>query len=75
MGWDLMGSVLMGDSSGYPTLFAQESLIRYLPVDSLLRDIQWTVSGDALQDRAVLTGVMATGRIIETDNDEEWLLS
>lgn len=75
MGWDLVGAVRMGDTSGVPTLFAQESLIRYLPIDSLLRDIQWIVTGSGLNDRAVLTGVMATGRIVETDDDEEWLLN
>lgn len=74
MGWDLMGSVLMGSTSGIPTLFAQESLLRYLAIDDLVRDVQWTVTGSAMADSAVLTGIMAKGRIIEGDDDSDWLL-
>lgn len=75
MGWDLMGAVQMGDTSGTPTSFAKESLIQYLPIDSVMRDIQWEITGGALADTGVITGIMAEGYIIETDDPSGWLLT
>ena len=75
VGWDLMGDFQMGDSDGIPTVFAQESLIRYVPVDQVIRDMQWEISGSTLNDTGVITGIMANGRLIETDNPESWLLN
>jgi hypothetical protein len=75
MGWDLMGEFQMGETSGFPTLFAQESLTRFLPIDIVLRDIQWDISGNALADRGVLTGLRATGKLIETDQPVDWILT
>lgn len=74
MGWDLMGDFQLGDTSGIPTLFAQESLIRFLPIDMLIRDIQWDISGDSLNDSGVITGIMAKGRVVETSDDTSWQL-
>lgn len=75
MGWDLMGSQQMGATSGAPTFFAQENLTRYLPIDRLLRDVQWQISGSGTTDTAVITGIMAEGYIVETDAPSAWLLT
>jgi hypothetical protein len=67
-----MGSVLMGSTTGAPTTFALQSLIRYFYPRSLVRDIQWTLTGSSLNDRATITGLMAEGYLIETSKPEEW---
>lgn len=74
MGWDKLGVCKMGDTLGTPTLFASESLIRFIPIDALLRDVQWDISGDSLADKAVITGIMAKGNVIETSHDTDWKL-
>ena len=74
IGWDQLGVVQVGSTLGAPTLFAQESLIKYLVIDEVLRDIQWEISGDAVSDKATITGLMAEGRIMETDSPESWQL-
>lgn len=75
IGWDLMGSYQIGDSEGVPTTFAQESLIRYVNINKLLRDIQFEVSGDSLQDTAILTGLKADGFAIRTASPSDWKLT
>lgn len=75
IGWDQIGSYQIGDSEGEPTTFAQESLIRYVNINKLLRDIQFEVSGDALQDTAVITGIKAEGFAIRTASPSDWKLT
>jgi hypothetical protein len=68
IGWDLLGSVQIGDTDGVPTFFSVESLIKYLRLSStsnVLRDIQWEVSGDSVGDSCVILGLMTDA--IETD--------
>jgi hypothetical protein len=68
MGWDLVGNFQVGTTSGVPTGFAVESLLRYLVVNKLLRDIQFTVStsGTGISDKFTLTGLAAEGYLIRT---------
>lgn len=74
IGWDPMGSVLMGETDGTPTVFAQESLIRFIKVNKLLRDIQWTIEGDSSVDRAAITGLMAKGFLVSAGDPSDWKL-
>lgn len=65
LGWDEFGAVMFGDTDGTPTVFASESLIKYLTIEhnkNIIRDIQWTVSGDSTNDRAVITGLAVAGK-------------
>lgn len=64
LGWDPLGSHQIGTSDGTPTTFATESLIKYITLTStknLLRDIQWEISGDSLNDQAIITGLLVEG--------------
>ncbi len=74
MGWDQVGNFLVGSTNGKPTVFADESLIRYLTVNKLLRDMQWQVSGSAALDRAVITGLMAKGFLLAAGEPSSWKL-
>lgn len=74
IGWDLMGAFLMGSTSGTPSTFSDESLIRFLKINKLIRDMQWEVEGDAANDRAVITGLMAKGFVIGGSDPSDWKL-
>ena len=74
LGWDMLGTVALGSTYGAPTTFALESLIRYFYPRKLVRDIQWSLQGSKLNDRATITGLMAEGAFIDTSKPEEWSL-
>ena len=77
IGWDAVGTFKVGTTSGIPTFFASESLIRYLVLNKLIRDIQFTVktSGNSISDRFTLTGLRAEGFRISTGKPASWKLS
>lgn len=75
IGWDLVGDFLMGDSNGVPTAFAEDSLIRYLYVNKLIRDVQISISGNSLQDRAVILGYKIVGFMSKLQGPLSWGLS
>lgn len=75
LGWDLMGNFLIGTTSGKPTTFTQESLIKFLKINKLLRDIQFQLQGTASTDRAVITGLMAKGFLIAAGDPTQWKLT
>ena len=75
IGWDLMGSVQIGDTFGFPSSFAQESLIKYISVDTMLRDIQFEISGDGVEDNAVIIGISASGKLKKVGPPDDWRLS
>lgn len=74
IGWDAVGSFRLGTTSGAPTLYASESLIRYLTISKLLRDVQWDISGDALTDTGVITGIGLKGKLVRVSEPEVWRL-
>lgn len=75
MGWDQIGAVQIGNTLGAPTTFADENMIKYMTINKLIRDIQYTVQGSGLSDRTVLTGLMFEGFVIPTSKPSDWKLS
>lgn len=75
IGWDLVGDFLVGDTNGFPSSFAQESLIKYIDIDTMLRDIQFEVSGDGVEDNAVIIGLAASGKLKKVSHPDDWRLS
>ncbi len=75
IGWDPIGSVAIGNTTGKPTTFAVESLIKFIKVNKLLRDIQFTISGSSSNDRCTITGLMAKGFLISAGDPSTWKLS
>lgn len=61
MGWDIMAEFLMGDTNGAPSVFSEDTIIRHLFMNGLLRDVQISISGDELQDRATILGIIIEG--------------
>jgi len=74
IGWDRVGTFKIGTTGGVPTFYAQEALIRYLVINELIRDIQWTISGNGLSDTVAITGIAAGGRLVGVASPEEWRL-
>jgi hypothetical protein len=76
IGWDLVGAFQVGSTNGTPTFFASESVIRYLMINKLLREMQFDVqtSGTSLVDRFCLTGLMAEGYQLPTARPSDWRL-
>lgn len=72
LGWDLVGDFLMGDSNGVPLTYTEQSLIRYMIINKLLRDVQLQVSGDGLEDRAVILGFRIEGNLDQTAKPLGW---
>ena len=72
MGWDPIGTVQIGDTTGAPTVFAQQSLIRYFNINKLVREIQFDVSGSSLDSRAAITGLLATGFALASAPPSDW---
>lgn len=75
IGWDPIGTVQIGDTMGAPTSFAQESLIKYLNINKLVREVQFEVSGSSLESRAALTGLLAAGFSLATSPPSDWKIS
>lgn len=72
MGWDPIGTVKIGTTDGAPTAFAQESLVKYLTINKLIRDIQFEVAGNSLESRATITGLLAAGFQLATSPPSDW---
>ena len=67
LGWDLMGSNLLGDSSGVPITFAEASTLRYMRVNKLLREIQFHVTSNTLSSQYTLLGLGARGFAVQAN--------
>lgn len=61
MGWDIMAEFQLGDTNGAPSVFSEDTIIRYLTMHGLIRDVQISISGDSLQDRATILGILIEG--------------
>lgn len=61
IGWDMMAEFQLGDTNGHPTVFSEDTLIRYLTARALVRDVQVSVSGDSISDRAIILGIKVDG--------------
>jgi len=75
MGWDLMGSVQMGDTLGVPTAFAQATDIRFMKVNKRIRDIQFKVSSESTEADYTLLGLLAKGFELEISPPSSWKLT
>jgi hypothetical protein len=67
LGWDLLGSVLMGDSTGFPKTFTDSSLIKYMKINKILRQIQFHLTTTTLDSSYVLLGLKCDGFAIQTN--------
>ena len=74
LGWDLLGSVLMGWTHGTPAIFSESSEIRYIKVNKKVRDIQFRVESESTSAEWTLLGLKARGFKINTSDPSLWKL-
>lgn len=75
MGYDQMGTIQLGDTSGSPTAFAQASDIRYTKVNKKVRDVQFRISSNSVESDYSILGIMADGFQIDTAPPSDWKLT
>ena len=75
LGWDLLGSVKLGDTSGTPETFSDSSSPYYVKIRKKLRDIQYKVTSNSYDADYVLQGIIAEGRYIKTTPSSSWKLN
>ena len=75
MGFDLMGNVQMGDSSGTPSTFSDTSDPRYLKIRKKLRDIRLRVYSNTYDTDYVLQSFIIEGNQIKINPSSSWKLS
>lgn len=74
IGWDKVGTVKVGDTAGSPSNLTVESIIRYVEIRELIRDMQWTITGSGASDSCGILGIKATGNLVKVANPESWRL-
>lgn len=72
MGYDLMGDVLMGDTSGTPTLFADSSDLRYVKIKKKIRDIQLRITSNSFATDYTLLGFIIEGTPVRGNPPSSW---
>lgn len=75
MGWDLMGNVQMGSTTGVPTTFSDSSDPRYIKINKKLRDIQLRLTTNSIDADYTLQSFIFQGNEISTNPPSSWKLS
>ena len=75
MGWDRMGDVMIGDTDGSATTYAQASTIRYMKVNKLLREIQFHITTNTIDSQYTLLGLRAEGFPVQTSLPSSYKLN
>lgn len=74
MGFDLMGSVLMGDTDGEPSYFSDSSDPRYVKINKKLRDIQLRLTTNSLDADYTLQSFIFQGNSLRVNPPSSWKL-
>lgn len=75
LGWDLLGSVQLGDTSGTPETFSDSSDPHFIQIRKKLRDIQFRVSSNSYDADFVLQGIIVEGNQIKSNPSSDWKLT
>lgn len=70
--WELLSYTQLSSSTGTPTTYASESLIKEIILNKLVRDLQVTVSTSGSGDRFTLIGVLFEGLPVNTGSPSAW---
>lgn len=72
LGFDPLGSVLVGDTAGSPKLFSDKSDIRYVDIRRKIRDIQLRVTSDTIDSAYTILGFIFEGYKTKTRPPRQW---
>jgi hypothetical protein len=72
MGYDLMGTVRMGDTLGTPSSFSDSSDPRYIKIRKKLRDIQLRITTNSYDADYILQGFIISGNALKVKAPPSW---
>lgn len=72
MSFELLSYTAPSDSTGTPSTFSSESLIKEVTVNKLIRDLQVTVSTTGSGNKFTLIGVLFEGLPVNTGSPSSW---
>jgi len=75
MGFDLMGTIEMGDTAGTPTTFADTSDTRYVKIRKKIRDIQFQITTNSMNADYTLLGFIIEGVPLKTKPPAAWRIT
>ena len=67
LGFDLLGTVQVGDTAGVPSFFADSSVQKYVKVRKKLRDIQFRISTTNYDAAYTLLGILVEGNTLKVN--------
>ena len=71
LGFDPMGTVLLGQSNGVPSDFEFTSIIRYMKINKRLSDLQFRITTDTSDSTYVLVGLKSKGIKLSTNDPSD----
>lgn len=72
IGNDIIGEFIIGTTSGTPSTFQDEALIKERKMNKLIRDIQFSIESDTLDSVWGLTGLQAEIKPVKTSSPPTW---
>lgn len=75
LGWDLLGSIKLGDTSGTPETFSDSSDAHYIQIRKKMRDIQFSLATNSYDADYVLQGIIVEGNLIKVNPPSTWKLT
>jgi len=75
LGWDPLGSVQLGDTSGVPKTFSDSSAPYFIQIRKKLRDIQFKLTSNSFDANYTLQGIIAEGKQIKVNPPSDWKIT
>lgn len=72
LGYDPLGSVLLGDTGGDVSLYSDSADIRYVTVRKKLRDVQFRLTTNSIDSDYTILGIILEGRPLKTNPPRIW---
>lgn len=72
LSYELLSYIQLSGSTGVATTYSSESLIKEVPINKLIRDVQITISTTGTSDKFALIGVMFEGLPVNTGSPSAW---
>lgn len=72
LGWDVLGTVQLGDTAGTISLYSDSADIRYVNIRKKLRDIQFRVYTSSTNSDYTLLGIILEGKPLRANPPRSW---
>lgn len=72
LGFDPLGSVMLGDTAGTPDMFSDSADIRYVSIRKKVRDLQLRVTSNVVGTAYTILGFIVEGTRVATRSPRQW---